>query len=173
MSVRVLGLRSYDPVNIVTQALIAPTLPNAIKVTWTDGTQTTEKVVWDSIPLNQYQKPNVTFKVNGKLANSDIQVIATVTVNANSVTMYRLYDRYTGEHFYTSDVSERDHLVSVGWSYEGVGWRSGGSVPVYRQYNPYARTGTHNYTADGSENDRLVSVGWRAEGVGWYAVSAK
>ncbi|BEK83780.1 hypothetical protein B19861_17220 [Bifidobacterium adolescentis] len=159
VSVRVLGLRSYDPVNIVTQALIAPTLPNAIKVTWTDGTQTTEKVVWDSIPLNQYQKPNVTFKVNGKLANSDIQVIATVTVNANSVTMYRLYDRYTGEHFYTSDVSERDHLVSVGWPYEGVGWRSGGSVPVYRQYNPYARTGTHNYTADGSENDRLVSVG--------------
>ena len=79
--------------------------------------------------------------------------------SGSSVSMYRLYDRYTGEHFYTSDVSERDHLVSVGWSYEGVGWRSGGSVPVYRQYNPYARTGTHNYTADGSENDRLVSVG--------------
>ncbi|MDB0652459.1 hypothetical protein PL380_08485 [Bifidobacterium adolescentis] len=88
--------------------------------------------------------------------------------------MYRLYNRYTGEHFYTSDVSERDHLVSVGWPYEGVGWRSGGSVPVYRQYNPYARTGTHNYTADGSENDRLVSVGsarlWRLPLLCWVRI---
>ncbi len=168
VSVRVLGLRSYDPVNIVTQALIAPTLPNAIKVTWTDGTQTTEKVVWDSIPLNQYQKPNVTFKVNGKLANSDIQVIATVTVNANSVTMYRLYNRYTGEHFYTSDVSERDHLVSVGWSYEGVGWVAPVSGdPVYRLYNGHVRGGDHHYTTSASERDSLVRAGWSYEGVGW------
>ena len=89
--------------------------------------------------------------------------------------MYRLYNGHVrgGDHHYTTSASERDSLVRAGWSYEGVGWRSGGSVPVYRQYNPYARTGTHNYTADGSENDRLVSVGWRAEGVGWYAVSAK
>ena len=90
---------------------------------------------------------------------SEYSLLVTDPAKSPSVTMYRLYNRYTGEHFYTSDVSERDRLVSVGWSYEGVGWRSGGSVPVYRQYNPYARTGTHNYTADGSENDRLVSVG--------------
>ena len=85
VSVRVLGLRSYDPINVATQALTAPKLPTTIKVTWTDGTQTTEKVNWDSVPLSQYQKPNVTFKVNGKLANSDIQVVATVTVNKNKI----------------------------------------------------------------------------------------
>lgn len=110
----------------------------------------------------------MTFKVNGKLANSDIQVIATVTVNANSVTMYRLYNRYTGEHFYTSDVSERDHLVSVGWSYEGVGWVAPVSGdPVYRLYNGHVRGGDHHYTTSASERDSLVRAGWSYEGVGW------
>ena len=40
----------------------------------------------------------------------------------SSVVMHRLYNRYTGEHFYTSDVSERDRLVSVAGRTEGVGW---------------------------------------------------
>ena len=103
-------------------------------------------------------------------------------------TMYRLYNRYTGEHFYTASATERDSLrrsgwttsVSeynalgrLGWRKEGVGWRSGGSVKVYRQYNKYATTGTHNYTTSKAENDELVRLGWKAEGVGWYAVRAK
>ena len=85
--------------------------------------------------------------------------------------VYRLYNPNAGDHHYTKSASERDHLISVGWKYEGVGWCSGGSTPLYRQYNPNAVAGAHNYTTNKSENDYLVSVGWRAEGIGWYGVS--
>ncbi|WP_239646926.1 hypothetical protein [Bifidobacterium porcinum] len=96
----------------------------------------------------------------------------TVTA-ASTVTMFRLYNRLTGEHFYTSSSVERDALVKVGWRAEGIGWYLGGSVKVLREYNPYVKTGTHNYTTDAKEKTALVKAGWRAEGVGWYAVKAK
>lgn len=57
----------------------------------------------------------------------------------------------------------------MGWRYEGVAWQSGGSVPVYRLYNPNAKTGTHHYTLNANEKNHLVKVGWRYEGVGFYA----
>ena len=87
--------------------------------------------------------------------------------------MYRMYNPNSGEHFYTADSYERDHLVSVGWRYEGIGWCSDDaeSVPVYRQYNPNARAGAHNFTTDSSEQSALVSAGWEAEGIAWYGVS--
>ena len=63
-------------------------------------------------------------------------------------------------------------LVTVGWTYEGLGWHSAGNdgVPLWRQYNPNATAGAHNYTASAEERDMLVSIGWRHEGVGWYGV---
>ena len=85
VTVRVLGMRSFDPVNVATKTGTAPVLPATVKVTWTDGTQTTEKVAWDSVALSQYRSPG-TFKVNGKLNGSDIQVYATVTVSAYVLT---------------------------------------------------------------------------------------
>lgn len=80
--------------------------------------------------------------------------------------MYRLYNPNSGEHFYTASEYERDHLVSVGWTYERIGWIApkGGS-PVYRLYNPNA--GEHHYTMDAGERDVLVSLGWNDEGIGW------
>ena len=84
--------------------------------------------------------------------------------------VYRLYNPNAGDHHYTLDAGERDWLVSLGWRYEGVGWYSGGSYPLYRQYNPNAQAGAHNFTTDKGENDHLASVGWRAEGIGWYGV---
>ena len=82
--------------------------------------------------------------------------------------MHRLYNSYTGEHFYTRDASEKDGLVAVGWTYEGVGWTAPASgEAVYRLYNPYAPGGDHHYTLSEQERDALVAVGWRDEGVGW------
>ena len=90
-----------------------------------------------------------------------------------SVAMYRLYNRWSGEHFYTSSESERDTCASVGWSYEGVGWWApvSSSSPVYRLYNPYS--GDHHYTMSASERDWLAGIGWRDEGIGWYSSDAK
>ncbi|WP_420912685.1 hypothetical protein [Enterococcus mundtii] len=37
--------------------------------------------------------------------------------------MYRLFNPNSGEHFYTRDTGERDHLRKIGWNYKGVGWK--------------------------------------------------
>ena len=93
------------------------------------------------------------------------------TTNVSNVTMHRLYNRWTGEHFYTSNTTEKNDLVKKGWSYEGVGWTapSESSKPVYRLYNKYAPGGDHHYTIDTDEKDSLVKKGWSDEGVGWYS----
>ena len=87
--------------------------------------------------------------------------------------MYRLYNKWTGEHFYTSNYKEAVNIIAEGWKYEGIGWYSDDTkgVALYRQYNPYAKAGSHNYTASSSENKKLVSLGWKAEGVGWYGIA--
>ena len=86
------------------------------------------------------------------------------------VTMYRLYNRWTGEHFYTASKVERDTLSSGGWTYEGVGWiaPSTGDV-VYRLYNPFVAGGDHHYTMSESEYEALEGLGWKQEGRGWYS----
>lgn len=85
--------------------------------------------------------------------------------------VYRLYNPNAGDHHYTTSAGERDSLMRLGWKFEKVGWYSGGSVPLYRQYNPHAKSGAHNYTTNKAENDALVRAGWRAENIGWYGIS--
>ena len=100
-------------------------------------------------------------------------VLATGALAAGTVEMQRLYNPNSGEHFYTASAVERDHLVSVGWVHEGVGWTAPetSATPVFRLYN--ANAGDHHYTASSVERDHLVSVGWRDEGVGWYSDDAR
>ena len=86
------------------------------------------------------------------------------------VVMHRLYNKWSGEHLYTADSSERDELVSIGWTSEGEGWVAPASGdPVYRLFNPYAPQGDHHYTLDKDEYDSLVKLGWSGEGVAWYS----
>lgn len=88
--------------------------------------------------------------------------------------VYRLYNPNAGDHHYTKNASEKDMLVSRGWRYEGVAFYSNddqkNGVPIYRQYNPNAKSGAHNYTSNRAEHDRLVRLGWRDEGIAWYGV---
>lgn len=83
--------------------------------------------------------------------------------------LYRLYNPYSGEHFYTESAVERDHLSSIGWNDEGVGWTvpTKRGTPVHRLYNPFA--GDHHYTTSDAERDSLVSVGWNYEGTAWLS----
>ena len=85
------------------------------------------------------------------------------------ISMHRLYNPNSGEHFYTASNGEKNHLSSIGWNYEGTGWiaPTRSNVPVYRLYNPNA--GDHHYTASYSEAVFLVDVGWNYEGIGWYS----
>lgn len=82
---------------------------------------------------------------------------------------YRLYNSYTGEHFYTTDANEYLVLVDAGWDAEGVAWYAPTSseTPVWRLYNSY--TGEHLFTTDENEYEVLASIGWTQEGIAWYA----
>ncbi len=89
---------------------------------------------------------------------------------ASGDAVYRLYNPNAGDHHYTTSLAEKDYLVSVGWNYEGIAWYSGGSVPLYRAYNPNAKAGAHHYTTNKGEINSIVAAGWKDEGIGWYGV---
>ena len=89
-------------------------------------------------------------------------------------TLYRLYNPYTHEHFFTAETVENDNLVRLGWKSEGgVGYiykhaEKGG---VYRLYNP--TTGEHHYTMNEDEVAKCVKAGWKNEGVKWFSAQNK
>lgn len=100
---------------------------------------------------------------------------APVVANPETTTyqpVYRLYNPNGGDHHYTMVEREKDYLVSVGWKYEGIGWYSFDTgKPLYRQYNPNAKSGSHNYTTDYNEHTFLTRNGWKDEKVSWYGAS--
>ena len=54
------------------------------------------------------------------LASEDASLNATAVTKCSA--MHRLYNKYTGEHFYTASGDEKNNLVSKGWNYEGIGF---------------------------------------------------
>lgn len=85
------------------------------------------------------------------------------------IPMLRVYNQYSGEHLYTQSPFERDSLVKLGWTDEGVAWVSPSvsKTPVYRLYNSYS--GDHHYTTDINEYTALGAIGWTQEGTGFYS----
>ena len=95
-----------------------------------------------------------------------------VPAATSGITMWRLYNPNSGEHFYTGNLYEAKQVAKAGWNWEGVGWVAPSSgEPVYRLYNPNA--GDHQYTLHAAERDMLVTVGWNYEGIGWYSDTNK
>ena len=65
--------------------------------------------------------------------------------------IYRLYNKNTGEHLFTSKENEYDKLGDKGWEKEGTTFKANlaknnNSKGVYRVYNPNAKGGDHHYT---------------------------
>ncbi|MDE5758184.1 MAG: hypothetical protein K2H85_06180, partial [Allobaculum sp.] len=87
--------------------------------------------------------------------------------------MQRLYNPNSGEHFYTGDANERNHLVSIGWKDEGIAWQAPetSTTPVYRLYSSILED--HHYTTDSNEKDALTKLGWKYEGISWYSDDQK
>lgn len=109
-------------------------------------------------------------RVSGISGNVDLNYSYYNMIDSDEPgAMFRLYNPNSGEHFYTASTLEGNHLINVGWRYEGVSWIAPASSnsPVYRMYNPNA--GDHHYTTSWMERDSLVRSGWRYEGVGWYS----
>ncbi|MBQ3902579.1 MAG: CAP domain-containing protein [Lachnospiraceae bacterium] len=113
------------------------------------------------------------FALIAALSISNAHVFAASDEDTSSsedtVAVFRMYNKNSGEHFYTTNEEEAAHISSVGWLYEGVGWMSPkkSSSPVYRVYNPNA--GDHFYTLDRVEYRWLVGLGWRDEGIAFYS----
>ena len=93
--------------------------------------------------------------------------------SGSQVTVWRLYNRWSGEHLFTTDREEYDGLVAVGWSGEGEAWRSPAESDneVWRLYNPYS--GDHHYTADETEYERLGDIGWNREGHAFFSADER
>lgn len=140
---------------------------NATKATYHAGNTVT-------VSLNTNGQHKTLYAVWRRNSSSGSGSSSSGSVARSSVhEMHRMYNPNSGEHFYTKEIAERDHLVNVGWQYEGTAWyspKSSGS-PVYRLYNPNA--GDHHYTLSASERDELVRVGWKDEGIGWYSANSR
>ena len=122
--------------------------------------------------VNCYGSASAAFQIVPRSSGPTPEPKPTPTPEPSHLELFRLYNPYSGEHFYTASIDERYFLSSVGWNYEGVGWVApeASNTPVYRLYNPYA--GDHHYTSSAFERDSLKAVGWNDEGVGWYSDDA-
>ena len=129
-----------------------------VKVTYYTYQKTSD---WSSQKVNGADSCKIRFKQTPKQEDPGKQ-------ESKTVPMYRVYNRWSGEHLFTADKSEYDSLAKLGWQQEGTAWQAPSSgTPVYRLYNPYS--GGHFYTADYSDYENLGSIGWRQEGVSFYS----
>ena len=90
-----------------------------------------------------------------------------------TLSIHRLYNPNSGEHFYTKATPEYNMLIDLGWNDEGFGWTAPeeSNTPVYRLYNVYG--GEHHFTTSVTERDFLVGIGWNDEGIGWSSDDAE
>ena len=99
---------------------------------------------------------------------------------ADTVPVFRFYNKTTGTHFYTSSVSERDGIIAYypQFAYEGPAFHAmpadgtDGRVAVFRFFN--RNTGAHFYTASPAERDKIVASypHFVYEGVAFYVYPA-
>lgn len=110
------------------------------------------------LPQRAYADPLAAAEINTEL----------FTESVDAAPMYRLYNKWTNEHFFTSDYQEYRGLVKKGWNDEKIGWYAPASgTPVYRLYNQWS--GDHHFTTDKSEYNRCVKQGWTGEKVAFYS----
>jgi len=106
----------------------------------------------------------------GVSSSWDASDIAEAEAAHATTAMYRLYNKWSGEHLFTTDKAEYDSLVAAGWTGEGeidsVATKQGKGV--YRLYNPY--THEHHYTTDENELAKCVKAGWVNEGIKFHSV---
>jgi hypothetical protein len=86
--------------------------------------------------------------------------------------VFRLYNPILGDHLYTTDTNERDTLTrEYNWIYEKIAFYSGGTIPIYRAFNPHLISGSHLYTSSINEQLDLMSFGWNNEYIKMYSMA--
>lgn len=142
-----------------------------VTITMANGTKLVKDVDYTLEYVDNDQVGTATVIIKG-MGNFMGTKVAQFQVGEHQA-MYRVYNPNSGEHFYTASEYERDHLISVGWKDEQIGWYAPvkSDAPVFRLYNPNA--GEHHFTMSAVERDALVKEGWNDEGIGWYSDEAQ
>ena len=132
----------------------------------------------ENLPLADYHIYAVVTDVFGNVAQTYADVPLSVTQGAvagNLIPRYRLYNPFTFNHHYTTDLNEYNVLGSRGWEQEGIAYYvydsavtvdSVQATPFFRLYNP--NNGKHLWTTDANEYNVLGSMGWTQEGIDGY-----
>jgi subtilisin family serine protease len=142
-----------------------------------DGGLTTSQVK-SYILSNVDTKSGLSSKVvtGGRL---NVYKAISMIINITTTLVYRFHDPGTGDHFYTTSVSERNWIIAgdSAYNYEGsvfntIAGDQPGVVPVYRFHDP--GTGDHFYTTSVSERDWLISAdsAYNYEGSVFHVVSS-
>ena len=93
----------------------------------------------------------------------------------NTVPIYRLYNKKSGEHLFTSKQGEYNKLGNIGWVKEGVAFDAfttdeapSNAVLLYRLFNKngLGGLGDHHYTTKKSEVNKLAKLGWQVDNDG-------
>lgn len=89
--------------------------------------------------------------------------------SVTNIPVYRLFNSFTGEHFFTVNKDEKEGLLAAGYADEGVAFSTPlkSATPVYRLFNPV--TGEHAYAVKEAAVSALTSAGFSREGIAWYA----
>lgn len=115
-------------------------------------------------PLQPFTNDTVMSYTPNSLFFSDLDKAALIKVNGiedDVPQVYRMFNKDTGSHFYTSHAPEAYHVATTAYDtfgYDGTAfYLDGGEVPLYRYYNP--TTGAHFYTLDQSEGATFIYEG--------------
>lgn len=103
------------------------------------------------------------------------ETVESVAIYISGIgSVYRLYNPNAGDHHYTQEKKEADYLEKQGWLLDGtvLNADSEDQIPVYRLYNPNAKSGAHHFTTDKAEYAWLAAQGWKEEGIAFYTSSA-
>jgi alpha-tubulin suppressor-like RCC1 family protein len=94
---------------------------------------------------------------------------------APAVPYYRLYNPFSGQHHWTTDLNEYTFLPQYGWQQEGpdgyiLKEAVAGAIPLYRLYINCCG-GPHLWTVDAGEVNALTTLyGWELEGIAGYVL---
>ena len=123
------------------------------------------KAAYDS--LTDHGKSLIDEDLRKKLENLEIKAPEEQTI-----PVYRLYNPYTQEHLLTGSEAEKDSLLGIGWTLDGVAWNAPEhGTPVYRLYNPY--DDWHTYSTNQEEIELLTTLGWVVDGVVTVSASSE
>lgn len=101
-----------------------------------------------------------------------VPAITPYPVNSDEEAVYRLYNKVSGVHIYTTDVNYGNGLIASGtWSYEGVAWIAPkkSSRPVWSLSNP--SNSDAMYVSTYEELCNLSLAGWKVDGIVFYGAT--